>query len=281
MNREHTMHGAIKKRPLLVRFPGAEPARIHLVCAAHAGAGAAPFSRWAECLPPWVSLIAIRLPGRESRLREAPMTSLDAAAEEVARELEVQQGPLAFFGHCFGAVLAYRAARLMEQTGRDDILRVIAAAAPAPDRTVGGDTHRLSGAALFEQLTRYGAVQDTSQGRALFALSESAICADFQALETWRPVDTTALPLAAPVLEVRGDADRVLEPGTAGWSLWTTSEHRRLTVPGPHFLLGDSVGDLLDVIAQQLEEDLIREQLRPATGPHPVSSSTTPRSGGI
>ncbi|MGN5380938.1 thioesterase II family protein [Streptomyces lasalocidi] len=281
MNRENTMRGAIKKRPLLVRFPGAGPARIHLVCVAHAGAGAAPFNRWAERLPAWVSLIAVRLPGRESRLREAPMTSLDAAAEEVARELATQLGPLAFFGHCFGAVLAYRAARLMEQAGRDDILRVIVAAAPAPDRTVGGDTHQLSGDALFQQLTRYGAVQDTDGGRSLFALSEPAIRADFQALETWRPADTAALPLVAPVLEVRGDADRVLEPGTVGWSPWTASEHRRLTVPGPHFLLGDTVGDLLDVIARQLEEDLTREQSRPATGPHPVPSNTAPRSGGI
>ncbi|WP_078963534.1 thioesterase II family protein [Streptomyces durhamensis] len=281
MKREQTMHGVTKKRPLLVRFPGAGPARVHLVCVAHAGAGVAPFNRWADHLPSWVSLIAVRLPGRESRLRESPLTSLDAAAGEVAGELAAQEGPLAFFGHCFGAVLAYRAARLMERTGRDDILRLVVAAAPAPDRTVGQDTHRLSGDALFQQLARYGAVQNTDRGRTLFELSEPAIRADFQALETWQPGDEATRPLAAPVLEVRGDSDEVLEPGTAGWSPWTTSEHRRLTVPGPHFLLGDAVGGLLAVIARQLEEDLSREQPRPATGPHPVPSNTAPRSGGI
>ncbi|MFE6049792.1 thioesterase II family protein [Kitasatospora sp. NPDC056446] len=262
-------------RPALVRFPAAAEPRAHLVCFAHAGAGAAPFAGWAGLLPEWVSVSAIRLPGRESRLREEPLTSLDAVAEAAAREIAALSGPVVLFGHCFGAVAAYRTARLMEADGRADVRRLIAAAAPAPDGTVGGTTHLLDGEGLFADLARYGAVQDTPAARSLFALAEPAIRADFRALETWTVPEPADRPLAAPVLEIRGDHDRVLDPDGPGWSAWTTGGHRRDTVPGPHHLLGHATDPLLTAITRQLADDLA-----PADRPRPPATAA-PSLGGI
>ncbi len=264
-------------RPALVRFPASPAARVHLVCFAHAGAGAAPFAGWAGLLPPWVAVSAIRLPGRESRLREEPLGSLDAIAEAAAREVAALPGPVAFFGHCFGAVAAYRTAQLLEAAGRTDVLRLIAAAAPAPDGTVGGTTHLLDSAGLFADLARYGALQDTPAGRSLYGLAEPAIRADFRALETWAVPGPADRPLSAPVLELRGDQDRVLDPAGPGWSGWTTGGHRRETVPGPHHLLGHATDALLTAITGQLAADLAPT---PADRSCPPTAAA-PRFGGI
>ncbi|WP_431679449.1 thioesterase II family protein [Kitasatospora sp. KL5] len=246
---------AVTARPALVRFPASPEARVHLVCFAHAGAGAAPFAGWAGLLPPWVAVSAVRLPGRESRLRETPLGSLDEIAGAAAREIAELTGPVVFFGHCFGAVAAYRTARLLEQGGRTELLRLIAAAAPAPDGTIGGTTHLLDSEDLFADLARYGALQDTPTGRALYSLAEPAIRADFRALETWTVPAPADRLLAAPVLELRGDQDRVLDPDGPGWSGWTTGSHRRESVPGPHHLLGHATDALLAAITRELDTD--------------------------
>ncbi|MER7845370.1 thioesterase domain-containing protein [Kitasatospora sp. NPDC096077] len=264
-------------RPALVRFPAAAGARVQLVCFAHAGAGAAPFAGWPGLLPEWTAVSAVRLPGRESRLREQPLGSLDAVADAAAREIAALPGPVVLFGHCFGAVAAYRTAQLLETGGRSEVRRLIVAAAPAPDATVGGTTHLLDGPGLFADLIRYGAVQDTPAARSLFALAEPAIRADFQALETWTVPEPAARPLAAPVLELRGADDRVLDPDGPGWSGWTTGGHRRESVPGPHHLLGHATGSLLTAIARQLAADLVPA---PADRPRPPATAA-PSPGGI
>lgn len=51
--------------------------QITLVCLPHAGAGASVYARWATLLPPWIDLVGITLPGRESRISESPLTSMD------------------------------------------------------------------------------------------------------------------------------------------------------------------------------------------------------------
>ena len=48
--------------------PIAKP-RLRLFCFPHAGSGAAQFRPWADLMPPDVELCAVRLPGRETRLR--------------------------------------------------------------------------------------------------------------------------------------------------------------------------------------------------------------------
>ena len=47
--------------------------RARLLCLPPAGAGAQFFRGWSDALPDGVEVLALRLPGRESRLREAPI----------------------------------------------------------------------------------------------------------------------------------------------------------------------------------------------------------------
>src|SRR5260370_14779275 len=60
----------------LVRWQPVPEPRLRLFCLPHAGGGAITYRHWAERLAPDIEGIAIRLPGRASRLGEPPLRAI-------------------------------------------------------------------------------------------------------------------------------------------------------------------------------------------------------------
>ncbi|MGW2182453.1 thioesterase II family protein [Streptomyces sp. NPDC001732] len=248
---------APRPRSVLVNFgsPDPGPPGLRLLCIAHAGAGAAPFRLWSELVPDWISVVGVRLPGRESRLREPLLTSMEHVARHIAAELAGHTGPVALFGHCFGGPVAFRVAQLLEEAQECEVVRLITASAPVPGRvTAGRLTHELPSDELYASLVATGAMDDGRYGRSIFELTENAIRADFQAFETWSADDFGRIK--APVLAVRGDDDRVLGEGSEDeWARLTEGRFTTRSVRGGHFLLGDAVPGLVEAVAHQLAKD--------------------------
>ena len=89
-------------------FPNADGvAGRRLFCFPHAGGGASQpldLSGWAA--------VPVRLPGRESRLAEAPFERMGPLVAALADNIEPYlDRPFAFFGHSMGAVVAFELAR--------------------------------------------------------------------------------------------------------------------------------------------------------------------------
>ncbi|TXC66112.1 thioesterase [Piscinibacter aquaticus] len=100
------------------RFAPRPACDLRLVCFHHAGVGAAVYRPWAVDLPPDVEVCAIELPGRGSRLREAPLDSVARIVSELIPHLQAEvDRPFAFFGHSMGAVLAYETAVALSAAG--------------------------------------------------------------------------------------------------------------------------------------------------------------------
>ncbi len=74
--------------------------KLRLFCFPWAGGGALPFRSWSSALEPAAFVVAVRLPGRESRASEPPYERmeplLDALLEQIRPFLDA---PFAFFGH--------------------------------------------------------------------------------------------------------------------------------------------------------------------------------------
>jgi medium-chain acyl-[acyl-carrier-protein] hydrolase len=106
-------------------FPGIEGAASpRLFWFPHAGGGT-------NVVVPGV--VAVRLPGREARLAEAPFERMAALVEALANAIEgYTDQPFAFFGHSMGAVVAFELARELRRRGRPLPSRLIASAARAP-----------------------------------------------------------------------------------------------------------------------------------------------------
>lgn len=218
-------------------------------------AGAAPFRGWGELVPDWISVVGVRLPGRESRLREPLLTSMEDVARHIVAELEGHTGPVALFGHCFGGPVAFRVAQLLEEARTCEVVRLVTASAPVPGRVADGRlTHELSSDELYASLVGTGAMNDGQFGQSIFGLTENAIRADFQAFETWTSDDFGRIE--APVLAVRGEDDRVLaEESEDEWASFTEGGLATRSVPGGHFLLGADMPGLVDVVVRQLVDD--------------------------
>src|SRR5262249_15064603 len=93
-------------------------ASVRLICFPSAGGGPAMFRPLARALPADIELLAVCLPGRESRLREPPAGHLVGLAGQLARELaDTVDGPYLMFGHSMGAMLAYEVCRWLQRTG--------------------------------------------------------------------------------------------------------------------------------------------------------------------
>src|SRR4051812_31370410 len=98
--------------PWLV-IPKRNPAaRLRLFCFSYAGGGTTIFRTWPHRLPNDVELCAVLLPGRESRLRETPFTSMPPLVEALSHALEPYLTmPFAFWGHSLGALIGFELAR--------------------------------------------------------------------------------------------------------------------------------------------------------------------------
>src|SRR5580658_8558343 len=87
-------------------------ARVRLYCFPYAGGGASLFRAFADGLPAQVEVAAVQLPGREGRLREAPVPEMKRLVPLVADGLAPSPGrPFAFFGHSMGAAIAFELCR--------------------------------------------------------------------------------------------------------------------------------------------------------------------------
>lgn len=108
-------------------------ARMRLFCLPFAGGGASTYHGWAQIIPEHVEVRALQLPGRESRMREARITSALALAQAIADALEPYlDRPFAFFGYSMGALLAFETARALRRRRRPLPTHLFVAAMRAP-----------------------------------------------------------------------------------------------------------------------------------------------------
>src|SRR4051812_7884010 len=118
----------------LLCFKPRAAARCRLVCFGPAGGGASFFRRWPDLVPSNVEVLAVQLPGRETRLAEEPHHDIMESAQAVVRSLMVRNGlPTVLFGHSMGALLALEAVRGLRRAAYASELRLVVSGRESPD----------------------------------------------------------------------------------------------------------------------------------------------------
>ncbi|MGH8793933.1 MAG: thioesterase II family protein [Stackebrandtia sp.] len=123
--------------PVLVPLAPRLAPRVRLYCVPYGGAGPEIFRKWGDLLPDSVEPVAVHLPGRGSRADEPCATDprplvrilADVIAADTRRDL-----PVALFGHCVGAILAFETARRLRRVHRIVPLLLAVSALPPPHR---------------------------------------------------------------------------------------------------------------------------------------------------
>jgi surfactin synthase thioesterase subunit/glycosyltransferase involved in cell wall biosynthesis len=231
-------------------FPNAVTAHApQLFCFPHAGGGAGqPLA-----LSHWMA-VPVRLPGRESRLAEAPFERMAPLVSALADNIDGWlDHPYAFFGHSMGAVVAFELVRELRRRSRPLPTMLIASGARAPQfRRHHVPPPAPSREAFIEELRRLEGVpakllSDPAMMRAILPALEADAALYRNYIYAEEP------PLSVPIRAYGGTNDpNVRREHLDGWAEQTTESFAVRLFPGGHFYLTAARPQLVEA----LEEDL-------------------------
>jgi medium-chain acyl-[acyl-carrier-protein] hydrolase len=239
-------------------------ASFRLFCFPRAGGGTASFRGWAEDIHPEIEVALIHSPGRESRLREEPLQSMETMVRAIADGMvEFLDRPYAVYGHSLGAKVAFETARELRRGKLPEPVHLFAAASSGPGVTWAHPLlHRLDDIALLREIQRrYGGVpQEVLADKELCALLIPALRADVTIVETYRYAEEP--PLSNPITCFCGTEDFMTpESEAVNWQRQTSAEFRLHRFPGGHFFPVERRSSILDLIALELHIPSGRSEL--------------------
>jgi medium-chain acyl-[acyl-carrier-protein] hydrolase len=230
-------------------------ASFRLFCFPPSGVGASLFRRWYRYLPREIDVFAVQLPGRETRLREAPYVNLSSAAHTLAKIMtQYSDLPFACYGHSMGAILAFEVARELRNLGSPGPSHLFVGACPAPQLPRRQKPIRSlpDGEFLAELSRRYGAIpEEVMESSELAQLFLVPLRADFTMLEEWGFVKKE--PLDCPITAFGGLQDQsVTREEIAAWTMQTHSTFSLSMLPGGHLFVRESYQSLLKAMVHRL-----------------------------
>lgn len=239
----------------LIRHAQRAAPQARLFCFSCAGMGASLYRAWPAHLPLELDVCAIQTPGRENRLREAPLSNISQIVETLLPALLPELDlPFAFFGHSMGALIAYETARALHDSG-GPVPRHLFVSARRPPHVPGTETpiSDLSNAEfLVEVQRRYGGIpKEILAEPEILALLLPAMRADFKALETHRPEARAAVSFG--ITAFGGSADALTPRQHLDvWRAETSAEFSVRVFAGDHFYLNPERAALLRDVSATL-----------------------------
>ncbi|MFF2041412.1 alpha/beta fold hydrolase [Kitasatospora sp. NPDC058170] len=229
-----------------------------LFCIPHAGGSVTAFQAWQPLLGGDLRVRPVESAGRGTRSAERGYEGIPEAAEDLARVVaaETDGADWVLLGHSMGALIAYEAARLLQERGFPPARRLVVSACPPPQRGFGpkwdADTPDSEVEAF---LLRLGSVPaEIARDRDAMAYYAGLVREDARLTDAYR-YRPPREALNCPVTVLWGDADPVTAPYRAqDWqeAVGRPVEIRTATGAG-HFLLTEQAsravallrGDLL------------------------------------
>ena len=203
---------------------------------------------------PGATICPVRLPGRESRLAEAPFERMGPLVAALAWAIEPYlAGPFGFFGHSMGAVVAFELARLLRRRQQHLLRVLIASAARAPQyRRNHVPPPAPNDERLLDELRRLqGVPHEALDEPAVVRVILPALRADTALYRNY--VYTEDPPLPCPIRAYGGDQDpHVLREHLEAWSLQTSACFAVRLFEGGHFYLNERRAELLQALAADI-----------------------------
>ena len=144
----------------MVNYHQNDGARVRLICFSNAGGGPSMFRQWHSFLDNDVDVWAAAYPGRDTLIGEDLSQTMSALISYYISDLSLFSGAkIIFYGHSFGALVAYSLAKMLKSLGcSPDVLCVGARRSPTMKSRERIDLY--SDKKLIEQLATFGGIPD-------------------------------------------------------------------------------------------------------------------------
>jgi surfactin synthase thioesterase subunit len=239
------------------------PPRVRLFCIPYAGAGPSIFRSWQADVLDGIQICGVHLPGRGDRFTEPPFTRLspliDALAESIRPFLDV---PIAFFGHCMGALISFELARRLRDEGSQPIHLVVSA---LPGPSLLGEMrplYDLPDAEFVSSLIALNGIPaELLEHRDLLNAMLPTLRADFELCETYQY--RAGLPLQCRLSAYCGGRDpRCPTSLVDSWRGETVGKFASRCFPGDHFFIDSARAAVLSAISIDLLGALYTQRAR-------------------
>ena len=239
----------------VVRRPNPS-ADLRLICFSYAGGGASAYANWHSSLPANVEVVALQLPGRETRFREPLLADLAVVVDKIEFAIApLMDRPCVFFGHSLGGLIAYEVAKRLRDRERDLPKRLIVSGKRAPQyppRRMA--ISLLPDADFVREIANYDGTPDDLLGNAEFIeLILPRLRADARLFDDYVYSPCEILP--CPITAFGGDSDvHVNRPELLGWAELTSAFDWRV-FNGGHFFIKSGEAIVLRELAQILSAE--------------------------
>lgn len=225
-----------------------------LYCLPYAGGSAAVYRTWGARLAPWIEVRAVELPGRGSRLREAPVDDAARLSLQVADAIIADADrPFAIFGHSMGAWLGYEVVRELEDHGHRPIAFFASGRqAPVHGCRLAPLGHLADDAFVAAMQARYDAIPAAVLAEPdLMALLLPALRADIRLLENY--IYRGGPQLTTPIHAIVGADDRVVDlSGIGAWLQASSGPSTETRLPGGHFFFQPDANGVFALLERHL-----------------------------
>jgi medium-chain acyl-[acyl-carrier-protein] hydrolase len=192
-----------------------------------------------------VELLVVRMPGREARLRETPLTRVPEIVGPLAKALApLSEGVrMVVFGHSLGALLAFEFARELRRQSLQSLAALVVSGRNAPGFGRQLALHQLDDRELVAEVQRiYGGIpQAILDEPELLKLTLPVLRADLTLNEAYVFEDEP--PLDCPIRAYAGiDDPRVGAVGLEAWGQQTSASFEWAQLEGEHFYLSTPAG---------------------------------------
>ncbi len=218
----------------------------------HAGGSASFYVPFARTFTTDIKRIAVQYPGRRGTHDLAAFTSIPELADRVCKTLspaDAPEGPIAFFGHSMGGLVAFEVARRFEAAG-NPVAALFVSACAAPGK-IGYEYIPESDRGLLDAVSEMTGVNPEFLENEEFAAKILPTLRGFKAISNYDcPSDAT---VSCPIYAFFADDDEVAtHEKVAPWSGRTTAEFTIREFPGHHFYLNDHLPALVKDIEDKI-----------------------------
>jgi len=226
-----------------------------LFCVPYAGGGASVYREWARMAEGRVCVYAVRPPGRESRIDEAPFEDAVPLANGLADAITplVASGEsYALFGHSMGAVVCFELCRQLRTRGMPPPSRLFASGRRAPSSPDPDPLHGLDAEKFLARVIGLGGIPPEVLAEAgLIDLVVPTMQADFKVAETYRV--TSCAPLDCPISAFGGlDDVTVTESDIEGWRPFSGGAFTKRMLRGDHFFVNSERSAVVKFVVSDL-----------------------------